>query len=49
MDAYGLRGGNVIELSGAEQAFTQSVLKGDIVAWCGSPREYWPPCWTGGG
>ncbi len=47
-DFYGLLPGNRTEQSDAEQAYTQSVLKGTLT-WVFLPKDRWPPAWVAAG
>ncbi len=44
-DFYGLLPGNRSEQSDAEQAYTQSLLRG-VLTWVILPRDRWPPEWA---
>ena len=47
LDAYGMFKGNTVEMSDAEQAYTQAKLDSPIVTWIELPSDQWPKEWIG--
>ena len=44
-DAMGLLKDFTVEISDAEQAYTQALLGGDVETWVSLPRDQWPQDW----